>query len=632
MKRIIYLLSIQLLITISAIAQDDETLITIDNNKISKAEFEHIYKKNNSNLYNNSDKKSPEEYLDLFINYKLKVIEAEDLKMDTSASFINELKGYRDELAAPYLTDISFDEKLVEELYDRMTKEVSASHILLTVDKSATPEQEQKVLDKITKIRSEILNGKNFAEAAIAHSEDPSAKINKGKLGYFTAFQMVVPFENMAFNTPVGQISQPVRTSFGYHIIQVHDIRDNKGEIQVAHIIKMFPKGMTPEVKNKLKLTIDSIYTELKNGADFSVLARATSDDKRSAEQGGIMPWFTAARIIPEIGGPAFALENDGDITKPIESPFGYHILKRISHRPVPSFELAKNEIENRIKSNPQRRLSEKKAFVDKLKKAYGFSENQQGMEILKNRNVEDNIEKGNVTLFSIDSKNFTLNDFNNYLASKNIKEGSYLTFYQQWTDDEMISWEDANLEKKYPEFRYLLQEYHNGILLFNISEEKIWNFASSDSVGLQKFYERNKKNYKWEERFKGLVIKCIDVATREEAENYFAEDMPVEEIKDRINGTFERITIKEGAWEKGNNAVVDYYVWNQPAPDKFESETTFVRGNLIPPEPKTLKDAYGLYVSDYQKFIEEEWIKELRKKHRIKVNRKLLKTVESVK
>ncbi len=376
MNRINFLLFFLSIFAFNAFSQSDETLITIGKTKVSKGEFERIYQKNNNNLYNETEKKNPEEYLDLFINFKLKVLEAEDLKMDTSSVFINELAGYRKELAAPYLTDVKYNEQMIRDLYERTTKEVNASHILLTVPKNASPDQDAAVLKRIKEIRQEIVDGKDFNEAAMQYSEDPSAKTNKGKLGYFTAFQMVVPFENAAFTTPVGEVSQPIKSSFGYHLLKVHDIRENQGEILVAHIMKMFPQEVTPEIKAQLKEQIDSIYTVLKNGADFAELAKAASDDKRSAVQGGEMAWFSSGRMIPEFANAAFAIKNVGDYTEPIETPYGYHIIKKLDTRPVASFEESKANLETRIKQDPERSITSKQVFIDKLKTQYNYKEN----------------------------------------------------------------------------------------------------------------------------------------------------------------------------------------------------------------------------------------------------------------
>ncbi|MBN2634686.1 MAG: peptidyl-prolyl cis-trans isomerase [Prolixibacteraceae bacterium] len=629
MRRIIFSTLFLAILTISVFAQKEEILITIGNTEISKAEFERIYQKNNSNLYIDTDKKSPEEYLELFIDFKLKVIEAQHLKMDTSSAFINELNGYRKELAAPYLTDVKYDEKLVHEIYERMNTAINASHILLTLDANATLEEEEKVLERLKKIRQEILDGKNFEDAAFEYSEDPSAKENRGYIGYFTAFQMVTPFENGVFNTPAGQISEPIRSQYGYHLVKVADVTVNKGEIQVAHIMKAFPQNMTPEIKQQIKAEIDSLYNELQNGADFTELAKENSDDDQSASQGGIQQWFTIGRMIPEFAIPAFALENDGDYTKPVETPYGYHIIKRLALRPIPPFEELKAEIESRIKRDPLRTENSKKVFVEKLKNEYGFSENMEGIEKIKTLTIGAANSANNFPLFTIDGIEFGLDEFNAYLKEKKITSGNYYPNYEKWVENEITLLEDSRLEEKYPDFRYMVQEYHDGILLFNISEEKIWNYASQDSIGLMEFYEKNKNNHLWGERFKGLIVSCKNLETREKADLYFSENLLPTEIADMINQDENLISITEGAWEKGSNPVVDYYIWNQPEPENFNSELTFVRGDIIKPEPKTLEEARGLFISDYQKHLEEKWIQELRKKYKVKVNKKLLKTID---
>ncbi len=629
MNRGIYSLLFLFFAILTVYAQDDETILTIGGAKISKAEFERIYKKNNNNLLNESEKKTPEEYLGLFINFKLKVLEAQSLKMDTAAAFINELAGYRKELAAPYLTDIQFEDKMVHDLYDRMKKEVSASHILFMLDKNAPESQVQTVLSKITGLREQIVAGKDFNEAAREYSEDPSAKTNGGSLGYFSAFQMVAPFEDAAFSTPEGQVSAPVRSSFGYHLIKVNDIRENRGEIKVAHIMKMFPQGgATAAAKKQLKSEIDSVYSQLKNGADFAEMAKKYSDDKRSAVQGGEMPWFSAARMIPEFSEPAFALKNIGDYSTPIETSFGYHIIKKLDSRAVAPFEQVKGEIENRIKKDPERSFTSKKLFIQKLKKEYHFKENTENLEWLKGKNIGQYPDNRNFELFVIDHKSYGLEAFNTFLEKENRKTGFYTEHVENWIEAEITRLEDSKLENKYPEFRYLLQEYHDGILLFNISEQKIWDYAAKDSTGLELYFRKNKGKYLWEERFKGYVVVCTSAEAKEEAEKYFAAGMNSDEILSVMNTDTNKISITEGAWEKGSHPIVDYFVWNAPEPQNFVGENTFIRGDKIPPEPKTLDEARGLYISDYQNYIEKEWLKELKGKYKTKVNKKLLKSI----
>ena len=631
MKSILFSFVIAYFFALGSFAQDEQTLITIGETKVSKAEFERIYKKNNNNLYNETDKKSPKEYVDLYVNFKLKVIEAEALKMDTNSVFINELGGYREELAAPYLTDVKFNEQMVKDLYTRMTKEVNASHILLRIEKDATLAEEKDVFNRIIEIKKKIDEGKDFGLAAMEYSEDPSAKTNKGSLNYFTAFQMVAPFENAAYSTPVGEISDPVRSSFGYHLIKVNDIRNNQGELLVAHIMKMFPQGATKEIKANLKVEIDAIYKELQNGADFTELAKSKSDDKRSAEKGGEMPWFAAGRMIPEFAGPAFNIKNKGEYTSPIETQFGFHIIKKLDSRGIGSFEDTKTDIENRIKKDPARSITSKTAFTDKLKKEYNFSKNSEGTLKINNKNISDELASTNFELFNLNNKSYRLKEFQDYLLQEKITTGKYSTNFTKWVEFEITKLEDSKLEDKYPDFKYLMQEYHDGILLFNISENKIWNYAVEDSLGLEAFYTKNSKNHLWEERFQGSIITCKDTVTKEKADKFFAAEMTNEEISDLLNSEEEMITIEEGAWEKGTNPIVDYFVWDEAEPANLESRFTFIRGDKIPPEPKNLNESRGLFISDYQNFLEQNWIKKLRKKYKIRLDKKLLKTIEGV-
>lgn len=629
MKQVILLISIFVCTLFYSSAQEEETLLKIGDTKISKAEFERIYKKNNENLFDEADRKTPKEYLDLFIDYKLKVLEAQRLKMDTSQAFKDELEGYRKELAAPYLTDIKYNEKMVHDLYERMKNEVHASHILLRIPQNANNEEARAILERIREIRQEIINGKDFDEAAAEYSEDPSAKTNKGDLGYFTAFQMVAPFENAVYSLEEGEVSEPIRTSFGYHLIKLNDMRENQGEMKVAHIMKMFPRGVQNFDKSKIKSEVDSIYAQLQAGTDFTELAKKYSDDKQTSTKGGEMPWFAAGRIIPEFSKAAFALEEKGDYTEPIETRFGYHIIKKLDHRPVPSFEEAKADIENRIKKDPSRSVNSKKAFIEKLKNEYNYTEKDENIANLKGKNMGDEINNKNEVLFGLNTTNFTVEDFMEYINQQGIKGGSILLNFDSWVDAEITEYENQRLEEKYPEFRYLIQEYHDGILLFNIMEEKIWNFAAKDSAGLQEFYEDHKDKYMWEERFKGSIVTAENDSVRAEADKYFTAGMTNAEITDLLNENDKLIEIKEGAWEEGTNPIVDYYIWDGPEPDNFDSELTFVRGDIVPPEPKTLNEARGLYISDYQNYLEKEWLKKLRKNYKIKVYKKVLKTIQ---
>lgn len=629
MKTILILITLIFLLPGTMSAKKKDYLINISGHKISKEEFERIYKKNNQALTEESELKSPTEYLELYINFKLKVIEAMDLGMDTLQSFKDELAGYRTELAAPYLTDMKYDDKLVHELYDRMKKEVNASHILFRVNPEADYKQEEAVREKALQVRQEIMNGRDFNDAAQEYSEDPSARMNQGKLGYFTAFQMVTPFENHAFNTPEGEVSEPVRTTFGYHLIKVHDIRENKGEIKVAHIMKMFPRDAAFD-KEALRAEIDSVYQLLLRGVPFEELVKKYSDDKRSVPQNGEMPWFSAGQMIPEFAQPAFSLNETGDFTEPVETPFGFHIIRKMGQKPVPPLETIRHEIEDKIKRDPLRSNSTRKAFVEKLKQEYGFEEAETNIN-LKELPIPEEAANRNQLLFTFGSQSFFMNDYLQYLSVNSIQNGRVNNPYDDWVEYEILRIEDSKLEEKHPEFRLLMQEYHDGLLFFNIMEEKIWNHAAEDSIGLKDFYSENRDLFMWEERFRGLIITCKDSATREEAEKYFDAGLSQLEVEDLLNAAGKKIEIQQGAWEEGTNPAVDYYIWNGTVKQGFNPQNTFLKGNVIGPEPKTLEEAKGLYISAYQDYLEKNWIKELRRKYKIKVRKRLLKTVPHV-
>jgi peptidyl-prolyl cis-trans isomerase SurA len=622
-----------------------DVVVTIGKEKILTNDFRKIYERNNGNILDPAEKKNPEEYLDLYVNFKLKVLEAMAIGLDTSQVFIEELAGYRAELAAPYLTDISYNEKLVEETYRRMANEVNASHILITFSQDPSPQDTLEAYRKILEVKAEVEKGLDFNQAATKYSQDPSAAQNNGNLGWFTVFQMVTPFEDAAYRTPVGKISEPVRTRFGYHLLKVHDLREAKGEIKVAHIMKMFPPDITPEVKQGLKKTIDSLYTLVQNGADFAELARNNSDDQRSAVNGGEMPFFGRSRMIPEFSEPAFALKKDGDVTQPVETDFGFHIIKRIELKSVPEFDAVKRELEERIKRDPERTTQSREIFISKLKKEYGFNSNQKlidekitkasGWFTQGNLSVPENVSDTDV-LFTLAGKNFIAQDWFAYLTKMPISapENPRIVLeaqYVAWEEDAIIEFEDSRLEEKHPEFRSLMQEYHDGLLLFAVSEQKIWQQASADTVGLKNFYETNKQKYMWGERFKGMIVTCINAAIKDEVEDKLDQGIPLEEIYDmgHINEDF--ITVETGAWAKGDNGIIDFYIWNGSLPAGLNSETGFVKGEIAGPEPKLLEEARGFHISDYQQYLEENWLKELKKKYPVKVNRKVLKSIANV-
>ncbi|HKJ41488.1 MAG TPA: peptidylprolyl isomerase [Sunxiuqinia sp.] len=651
MYRFLVLFVLTFAVTLGYGQKNKEVIMTIDGHPIYKEEFVRLYKKNNEQAMDKADKKTPKEYLELFENFKLKVIEAERLKYDTVPSFINELKKYRADLAAPYLTAAQYTDEMVKREYGRMKSEVDASHILIRLKSDASPEDTLNAWNRTMDIRKQIMNGADFGEMAVKYSEDPSAKQNKGNLGYFSAFQMVYPFENAAYNTAVGQVSMPIRTRFGYHLIKVIDKRPAKGQIKVAHIMKRVASNASEETIKRQKAAIDSLDQLLVNGADFSKLARSNSDDRRSAVKGGELPWFSSSNMMPQFAAPAFALKHDGELSPVIRTPYGFHIIKRIEYRPLGSFNDMKEFLADKIRKSPNMSHQSKEIFINKLKKEYHFTQNSvtydRLMSTIKQNYTKGGINKltlsnGDDVLFSFADQKITNQQFVDFLkkATSTSRQPSMLpplpNKYSQFVEDTMTKYEDEHLSEKYPDFKYLLKEYHDGILLFNISEDKVWNAASNDSTGLEEFYKHHKGKYKWGPRFKGFIIKCGNQAQKDFINGIFVADPEImlNELKDQVNQKFpnNQIGVTYGYYEEGKDPLVDYLVWNTAKPADYQDGLDFVHGSKVSPEPKSLTDARGLYLSDYQNYLEKEWLKELHKRYKVKVNRKVLKSIQPVK
>jgi len=383
------LLITTLLLSTISMAQQDATVLTVDGQSVSRGEFEAIYKKNNKDA--DVNKEALDEYMELFINYKLKVREAESLGMDTIKKFQTELAGYRTQLARPYLIDRELNESLLREAYERRKQEVRASHILIQIPGDQTAVDTTEAWKKVMQIRERVVSkGEDFAAVAKAESDDPSAKSNGGDLGYFTALQMVYPFENMAFGTATGEVSNPVRTRFGYHLLKVVDKRPAQGEIKAAHIMVRSVETDSEDRKADATKRINEVYALIQAGKDdFGDLALKFSEDPGSSANGGELPQFGTGKMVSEFEKAAFALKNDGDVSKPFRTEYGWHIVKRISYKPVAPFDEIKAELKTKIAKDTRADIT-KKSFINKLKKEYGYE------AYVKNR--EKLVKKGFVT------------------------------------------------------------------------------------------------------------------------------------------------------------------------------------------------------------------------------------------
>jgi len=506
MKKVVLL--VVLSVSMSVFAQKkDKKLITIDGEKTTIAEFKRVYEKN-LDAIDNEDAKSVTKNLELYINYKLKVKEAYSIKLDTLPSYKREMETYRNQLSAPYLQDTTFIDKLVQDAYFRTKNQVKAKHILIRISKEATPKDTLLAYNKILKLRDRILDGEKFEVIAAQFSEDKSAqddaktgrKGNGGNLGYFSAFNMVYPFEVAAYATKINEISMPFKTQFGYHIMQVDDFKESVGEIEAAHILVKDTSAVS-------KKTIESIYAKLKAKEKFEDLAKQYSDDPGSKNKGGKLGKFGAGRMVKPFSDAAFALENVNDFSKPFKTRFGWHIVKLIKKHPIKSFDEMKKDLKTKVKKSSRMQLSEK-AVVNKLKKEYSIIEFKEAKKILDRKNLraipKDSLQS---TIISINDKKVTQEIFVNYI--RNRRHLATFKLFEMFKEDQIITYYKENLIHTEPEYAYTLKEYEDGLLLFELMQEKIWTKSSKDSLGLKKYFKSKSANYKTDDlkTIKGQVI-----------------------------------------------------------------------------------------------------------------------------
>jgi peptidyl-prolyl cis-trans isomerase SurA len=508
------------------VSEDDKPIIRIGSTQVPFREFRYVYNKNNSNASDAGTEKSVKEYVELYVNFKLKVMDAEKEGLDTTNSFKKELEGYRKQLAKPYLTDKAVTQKLVAEAYERMKEEVNASHILIKCDPKADPKDTLAAYNRIMELRKKILAGEDFAKLAKESSEDPSAKYNDGNLGYFTAMQMVYPFEDAAYKTAKGSISSPVRTQFGYHILKVSDRRPSQGQITVAHIMVRANPGMPAEDSLAARKKIFDIYERLKKGGNFSALALEFSDHGDSKTKGGILPPFGTGTMVPSFENASFALKDTGNYSSPFLTPFGWHIVKLVNRKTLEPLNDLKASLESKVSKDSRSELN-RSILIAKLRKDNGFSENKLLLNYALSK-ADTNLTKGNwkydmadkrldETLITIKEKKYSLRDFWKYAEKKQQKTDSKAPEYQMkllyrnYSDDCVMEYEETHLGEKYEDYKMLVKEYRDGILLFTLMDQKVWTKALEDTAGLRQFHSGNRKKYTWGERAKASIFSCAN-------------------------------------------------------------------------------------------------------------------------
>ena len=621
-------------------------LLTINSNPVYSSDFTKVFNKN-LDLVVEESQKNVAGYLDLFIDYKLKITEAYAQGLDKNQQYIKEFKKYEDQLAKKYIYDKRIVSKLVEEAYDRSLEEINAEHILVLSNLNDSPNDTLKAYNKIKEAHVKALKGENFTSLVIEYSEEPGAKKSKGKLGYFTAFQMVYPFENTAYNTNVGEISEITRTSFGYHIIKINDRRKKKPKINVSHIMIFSnndKKAEDPEER------INELYAMIMQGEPFENIAKQFSEDKNTGVKGGQLKTFGPGDLkAPKFENAAYSIKNEGEIIAPIQSAFGWHIIRLNEKFSIPSFEEQKDDIEKKVKGGA-RALIVTQAINNKIIKKYGFKEGESYISYFNNY-VNDSILSRkwtyssiplteNQILFTIGDHDVTYTDYAEYLRDnqKTIKkyankESLLIDMYVRFKNETLKNYFKERLEVENKEYATIINDYRNGLLVYDVMNKNIWQIAKIDSTGLKNYYEKTKNNYNWKKRLDVDIYSSSDEITTKQVQTLLMRGEESATIKKQINseGKINVITVSD-VFEIDQSELPEDLIPEKGVSDIKLNDGFYVVVNIkevIEPTLKEFDEVRGTVISDFQTEIEKKWMQSLRDKYEVKINNKSLKKLK---
>ncbi len=646
----VLLIALMFVLAAAKAQEESAVLFTVEGKPVTRSEFNYIYKKTNGKEANFSEA-SLEEYLDLYIKFKLKVQKAEDMQLDTIPSLKKELEGYRRKLADSYLIDKEVTEKLTKEAYERAKQDVEISHILFNIPATASSEEAQEIYNKALGVRK-MIGKKSFEEVAKEFSDDKSVSKNGGYIGFINVLfpDGYYNLETAAYELPLNTLSEPIRTSAGYHILKVHSRRPARGDIEVAHILIRSDNYEGDLAKQK----IDSIYQLLEAEANFEEMAERYSEDGRSASKGGYLGFFGINQLQTAFEEAAYTIPEDGQYSKPIQTTIGWHIIKRISKRKIQPYQIEKSRLQQLVKKDG-RHEEAKLAMIERIKKEGNLRLYEDKIKTFADT-VADNLltfkwkapaEKSSTVIMELgDRYQVTLGDFTDYLGSASrdrIRMGrtteipaAVKTLFDRFVESEVMRYEETQLEKKYPEFKYLMNEYEEGILLFEVTKMEVWDKASQDTTGLKAHYERVKDKFRWDERAKAVTYYILPEAKNQlqEIKAYIA-DHNMKEVLEKYNIPEKNlIRAEEKMAEKTKDNLFFKMPWEEKAISEIgidgKTKNFFFTKieEIIPPTTKTLDEARGYIIADYQEYLEREWIRELRKQYDVEINKKVFKSL----
>lgn len=644
MKKVSLIL-LSLTITILIQGQQKDVMLTIDGKDITREEFLWMYNKNNSAI----EELSQEAYLDSYIDFQLKIRDAEKMGLDTTAAFIKDQAAYKSQLYQSYLPQEPTLDMLVKEAYERMKSDVKASHILVRVSPGASPADTLKAWEKISDLRKRVMEGEDFALVASENSEDPSAKINGGNLNYFTALTMVYPIETVAYETIPGKISKPIRTNMGYHIVKVEDKRPAMGLVRLSHIYTstVEQNGLPKDQKSKdeARVKIYKAYEELNAGMPFNDAVLEYTEDPGARQNGGELPVTGVGQMDPEFEEYTFRLGGPGSVSRPFETAFGWHIVMLLEKIPIGSFASEREDLERRVLSD-RRPEYHHLLHIEGIKYRYGFSAFPEELEAVFSKGDSSlligeweagSLAENHTTLVKIGDLDLSIGDFAHFIERIQSRERRardpryYMTeIYSLFIDESVLDYEYNRVPLEHPEVVHLLQEYRDGMLLFEVSNQEVWSKALSDTAGLNRFFQQHRDQYMWKERTDAYIVTCTPGASVEKVRKKY---------KKIQSGSFDANKLNEKYCDNDTVACVHLArVLTEPGVYKriddlkgvigpgavYDSKVTkgFVIINEVrPPEPKELADVKGEVVSDYQGYLEEAWLEDLRKRFELVIH-----------
>ena len=645
MNKLTYILGIAILSVTATFAQKkSDVLMTINDQKVTVKEFEQVYRKN-LDLVQDENQKSVDGYLDLFVDYKLKVAEAYKQKLNERTSYVKDFSKYEEQLSRNYLYEEQVTADLIQEAFDRSRQEVDASHVLILCNFDALPQDTLVAYNKIKDIKAKVSLGEDFSKLATDFSEEPGVDKSKGRLGYFSAFALVYPFETMAYNTPVGQVSDIVRTQYGYHIIKVHDKREKAPQIRVAHIMASSRDGN--EAKAKERITeIDAL---LKQGQSFEDLAKQYSDDKATGVKGGEMRAFSRGGLkAPAFEDAAYSLQKPGDVSKPIKTRFGWHIVKLIELLKMPTFEEAKPTLEQKVRSTDRSKIITNAVNVQLKEKVQykkvedlSFFETYVGDDVMDRKWEFTEIPKGqDKVLFSMETEKVYYSDFAKYVANRQSKARPYkqkTTLLKAYYDEfETIKLKEnfrKNLEATNDEYATVIREYRDGLLIFEVMGDNVWNKAKQDTLGQEAFFLKNQGNYQWKKRIEADILSATTMAEAKTVQAMLNGGTDAAGIKKSMNVNDKvAVVVTSETFEIGDSRLPSNTEWRVGVSDIIEDNKSFVVVNVkkqLPAGPKTRDDVKGKVLSDFQAQVEKDWMQSLRDSYKVTMNKKALKKLK---